>query len=322
MKKLSIAILKTLFLICIIGVYLCTQIVVGTIYTVIHVFIILFKGNALATLNTEDLTQELLQAVLGNMNLIFIISGVISIVLLFIIARARYETEYKSIQSNLLTTETTYGLLNEENKSYSSLNRMILDKFRFKRISIKEIPLLVIMGVSMQFITIALLEVLYKTNKLNNAFEKHEELMKGFDGGNIFLVTIAVAVLAPIIEEVICRGFFRVEMRGINILLYVFVSSLAFGLMHMNLLQAIYAFPLGILLAIAYIFIDSIWAPIILHSAVNFTSVILSKLQQYINITETALMVIQAVSFVIVILAFVYYYKRYKENTYTNQALL
>ena len=48
----------------------------------------------------------------------------------------------------------------------------------------KEIPLLVIMGVSMQFITIALLEVLYKTNKLNNAFEKHEELMKGFDGGN------------------------------------------------------------------------------------------------------------------------------------------
>ena len=48
-----------------------------------------------------------------------------------------------------------------------------------------------------------------------------------------------------------------------------FASSLLFGLIHLNVLQAIFAFALGLVLCYAYERSGSIWTPIFLHTFIN-----------------------------------------------------
>ena len=58
-----------------------------------------------------------------------------------------------------------------------------------------------------------------------------------------------VGILAPVCEEVVFRGaiFGGMKKEG-NIFKAVMVSGLLFGLLHMNINQASYAFVIGILL--------------------------------------------------------------------------
>lgn len=77
---------------------------------------------------------------------------------------------------------------------------------------------------------------------------------------------IAVAVFAPILEEVFCRG---IILRGLLTHMSpskaILWSALMFGLMHMNPWQAIPAFMLGLLMGWIYYKTHSIWIVILIH---------------------------------------------------------
>jgi membrane protease YdiL (CAAX protease family) len=96
--------------------------------------------------------------------------------------------------------------------------------------------------------------------------------------GNFIVVLLSVGILGPIVEELVFRyGIFK-QLEKINYIFAIIISSLLFGIMHMNLVQSTYATLLGILFAFVYHKTNNLMYPILLHIGINSSSVIASKL--------------------------------------------
>ncbi len=81
---------------------------------------------------------------------------------------------------------------------------------------------------------------------------------------------LAVVVGAPIFEEIICRGLiFESLLSKWGMFVAWIVSSLFFGLLHLQPAMIVNAFFMGLILCYFYIRTRSLWAPIILHSLNN-----------------------------------------------------
>lgn len=86
----------------------------------------------------------------------------------------------------------------------------------------------------------------------------------------IAVTVIKSVVLAPVAEELTFRGLiFRRTEAYVSFWPAALVSSVLFGLYHMNLLQGIYAFLYGIMLCLVYKTFRNILAPMIMHAAAN-----------------------------------------------------
>ena len=91
-----------------------------------------------------------------------------------------------------------------------------------------------------------------------------------------YMALIAIAIVAPFVEEFCFRGFvyngYRYDGARLSA---VFMSALMFAFMHMNFNQAAYAFVIGIAFAVIYEATGSLWSSFICHSLFNAESVIL-----------------------------------------------
>ena len=93
------------------------------------------------------------------------------------------------------------------------------------------------------------------------------------------LFLLAVGVLAPVTEELLCRGAIYNTLREkINPTVAVLLSAAIFAAIHMNLYQASYAFILGLLLGILMVRTGSLWLAILFHIIYNIAGSILSAL--------------------------------------------
>ena len=90
------------------------------------------------------------------------------------------------------------------------------------------------------------------------------------------LLIFFVGILAPVCEEVVFRGaiFGGMKKEG-NVFKAILASGLLFGLLHMNINQASYAFVIGILLGFLVEATGSIFSSILFHVLVNSTNAIM-----------------------------------------------
>ena len=87
---------------------------------------------------------------------------------------------------------------------------------------------------------------------------------------------LSIGIFAPIVEECCYRGIlFQSFKRSTRIVASIVVSSLLFGLMHLNLNQAAYAFLLGIMFAILVEATGSIVSSMLTHMILNTSQVLL-----------------------------------------------
>lgn len=94
------------------------------------------------------------------------------------------------------------------------------------------------------------------------------------------LMLFMIGIFGPFCEEFVFRGVMyrshrRSEGRGIAA---VFLSAFIFGLMHMNFNQALYAFGIGIFLALLVEAAGSLWASVCCHMFFNSFQVVLMYL--------------------------------------------
>ena len=81
---------------------------------------------------------------------------------------------------------------------------------------------------------------------------------------------IYIAVITPILEEVVFRGLIYTRLRrAMPVLAAQILSALIFGAAHMNLMQFVYATLTGFFMAFVFEKYQSIWAPILFHIAFN-----------------------------------------------------
>lgn len=113
---------------------------------------------------------------------------------------------------------------------------------------------------------------------------------------------IAISVIPPISEEFAFRGIILQKLRKYGDSFAILVSSLLFGLIHGNLVQIPFAFVVG--LAAAYITVKtgSIIPAMITHFLVNFSSVLVSILDENNFVYKTALYGVYELFIVLVII--------------------
>lgn len=79
------------------------------------------------------------------------------------------------------------------------------------------------------------------------------------------------AVVSPVVEELVFRFLLYNRLRRAygRVVFGVGTSSFLFALYHGNIVQGVYAFILGVLIAYAYFYFDSFFAPVLFHSVGN-----------------------------------------------------
>lgn len=82
---------------------------------------------------------------------------------------------------------------------------------------------------------------------------------------------ISLCIIAPIFEEIICRGIILEQLRKkCNVLKAVIISALCFTVIHLNIEQGVNAFLIGLILGWLYIKTESILPGVLLHFLNNF----------------------------------------------------
>ena len=83
--------------------------------------------------------------------------------------------------------------------------------------------------------------------------EAFDEVSASIFGVSVWLQILAVGFAAPVVEELIFRGMGYGRLRGVmGIIPAAILSSLLFALYHGNLVQAVYGFLMGLVLAVVY----------------------------------------------------------------------
>lgn len=79
------------------------------------------------------------------------------------------------------------------------------------------------------------------------------------------------AGVAAAVEETVFRFLLynRIRRFGGSVLSGVFVSAFLFAVYHGNVVQGVYAFALGVLIAYAYCYFDNFFAPVLFHGVGN-----------------------------------------------------
>ncbi len=147
----------------------------------------------------------------------------------------------------------------------------------FKKISGKAVFICILIGIIAFIFNIVVSSVF---NGIIGMFGFESSV--GSSGGdysllNFFINVLTVAVLPAFCEEFMHRG---ILMRGlfnsISVKNALIISSICFGLMHLNIVQVFYAAILGCLIGFVSIVGKSIWPAIIIHFVNNFVNVYLS----------------------------------------------
>lgn len=142
-----------------------------------------------------------------------------------------------------------------------------------EKCGLKKLPVVIILGIFIQILISAALNIIYlvKPSLLRN----YIKLMQAAGIGEMtVLAFVTTVILAPIGEELLCRGIILkfAEKVSKKFWLANCIQALAFGIIHMNWVQGIYAFMIGIVLGYLYGKYRNIWVCMLLHAVINCSS--------------------------------------------------
>jgi len=135
-------------------------------------------------------------------------------------------------------------------------------------------------------------------------FDGFEEVAEALYGGNLIMEFLSIVIAAPFIEELIFRGLVYQRIRRMaGVRIAIVLSALYFGIYHMNVVQGIYAFLLGLLLAWVCEKYHTLWASVLFHMSANLLSLILTEWSFGYRITVTGVIIEIILSTVLMVYA-------------------
>ena len=157
--------------------------------------------------------------------------------------------------------------------------KQIFKDYKFKKINFKVVLISFALGVLacilnffIAFIFSAFISMLgYEgLRSLATSTYSYDTLLK-------FLVGVfCVGILPAFCEEFLHRGFVLNEtQKNIGYKRAIIISSILFGLMHLNINQVFYAIILGLIMGFVVVACDNIWPAVIMHFTNNFINVYL-----------------------------------------------
>lgn len=153
------------------------------------------------------------------------------------------------------------------------------EHIKLRKISLKDGLLATVFAVFLNLLFVAMVTFALETLPPNPFFEQFEALMETVMGGNMILVYVSVVIAAPLFEEFLCRGVILNDFKNTTKFWVAnLIQAFVFGAIHMNLVQGVYAFLLGLILGYLFEKYQSLWVPIIIHAVYNGTSTLIGTL--------------------------------------------
>lgn len=250
--------------ICYVLLFLGSQLLISFAMGVVNGIKVGMEAAATGTmLSNEEIINGTTEFMMSNMNWLALISGVLTLVVLWLFFIIRKKKVFREAS---------------------------LCKFEANKV----LPI-ILLGIAAAFFISCALTLLPLPESL---MEAYMESSQGLTSGSLPVIFISTVIVAPIVEEVVFRGLVLSRLKkAMNVWVAVVISSLLFGLMHAQLLWVIYAFALGMLLAIVAERLNSIGASIILHMAFNLVGVF----GENINMGNFQMLIVAVVSLIIMI---------------------
>ncbi|MDD6207242.1 MAG: type II CAAX endopeptidase family protein [Clostridiales bacterium] len=131
-----------------------------------------------------------------------------------------------------------------------------------------------------------------------------------------FLQIISMVILAPVVEEMLCRilSYNRLK-ETFKPITAMILSSLFFGLLHMNVVQGVYAFGIGMCFVLIYEKTRRIFMPMLAHGIANAVSLLISNnsSERLFKLSLTAEMAMVAACTVLLIGCVIYFVRIHRE---------
>lgn len=121
--------------------------------------------------------------------------------------------------------------------------------------------------------------VIVSLSQIARLSPKYQQVSQMIYSGSIFIEIVSAVIAAPVLEELFFRGMIYKRLRDIvNVKAAIIISALFFGAFHGNLVQLVYAFIIGLMLAYVYEKFKTIWVPIVFHIGANLISILITEL--------------------------------------------
>ncbi len=245
-----------------------TLLFVGTQFIMTFTFMFMFmikQGIELQVadkgINSDILMEEINNFLVNNNNTILIISGIITLLFLWVFFKIRKK-------------------------------RLIVEAYIKKFDRSKVIPI-ILSGFSFALFVSTAISLLPIPE---NLLESYLQSTEGMVSGSLIIMLISIVIIAPIVEEIIFRGLILSRLNKVmNTTVALIVSSLIFAILHGHILWVTYAFVLGVLFGIIAIITGSTLPTIIFHMSFNLSGLFVGS----IPFPEWSTVIVCVVSFII-----------------------
>ena len=143
-------------------------------------------------------------------------------------------------------------------------------------VNVQTILMCVLAGIGLQLVIDFVLNIVALA--FPDAMAAYSELVETVGiGETTWISLLATVILAPISEELLFRGLTLRFLRsaGVKFAIANVLQALFFGILHMNLVQGIYAFTVGLVLGYVAGKCRTVFLPILLHLCFNFAGTFL-----------------------------------------------
>lgn len=250
--------------------YLVPQFSVSILFIFGYVFIETAKQTAAGdAINQNLLVYQAQLFILNNTGWILIVSAVVTLLIYLLVALIRKKNFFKTVNIN-----------------------------KMKPLGI--VPIVILAMAFNLLLNIVLSYIPFPQAWMDSYIQTSEATL---GGGGIALL-IAAVIVAPILEEVVFRGFIYQRLKsGMPLVVAAILTSFAFGVVHGTIIWGIYTFVFSLLLIWTYERFHSLLANIILHMFFNLAGELIGTYAEQLNkLGDIALAVIGLVGTVLPIL--------------------
>lgn len=255
--------------------FLGMQVIVNFVFQFIYGFKLGLEMAASGKgMDVQFVTDKLMEFILDNTNWIVLISGLLTLVVLWVFFKIRKKK------------------LHQEAGIHKFDRKFILP--------------LIGLGIALSFFVSSVLTLLPIPESIMEDYLTESSVL---ENGGVILRILSIVIMAPVVEEVVFRGLILSRLKkAMDCRIAILISSLLFGIIHGQVLWMAYAFVLGIVLALVAERTKSTGAAIALHLLFNLMGIFGEFF--YFSLTQT---IIVGVISAIMIVCFGYYMLKAKK---------
>lgn len=143
-------------------------------------------------------------------------------------------------------------------------------------VEVKKAPLWTYIAIILMSVALCLgINNLLFISNLASLSTGYEQTMEALYSPSLGIQIICLGILIPLCEELVFRGLMYKRLREysgfVGAMLY---SAIVFSFMHINIVQAVYAFFMAVVFAFVYEKYGSVKAPVVAHVAANIAAIL------------------------------------------------